>query len=294
MSRLAAFDPGWQTRIARLQLMANNVDGANLSLEKALSAEADYLPALVVLAEIDLRAGALGKAEGRARTILKRAPELATGHQLLAEVAMARKSYPEALERYRMALAKEPSTDAALRVFAAHVQAGSAAAGNQFLESWIRSHPQDRVAKQALAEGYLRAGNLAAARSWYEQLLNEMGEDETILNNLANILLLQNDRKALEYAERAHKRAPTDPAIGDTLGWILVQQGQVEQGIRHLRDARLRDPTSPEIRYHLADALARAGRKDEARRELEPAVKGELDFGSRASALALWRTLSGP
>jgi Flp pilus assembly protein TadD len=148
-------------------------------------------------------------------------------------------------------------------------------------------------AKQALAEGYLRAGNLAASRSWYEQVLKEQAEDETVLNNLAYILLAQGDARALEYAERAHKLAPTNPSIGDTLGWVLVEQGQLEQGIRHLRDARFRDPASPEIRYHLAEALSRAGRKDEARRELEPAVMGKVEFASRKGALALWRNLGG-
>jgi putative PEP-CTERM system TPR-repeat lipoprotein len=293
MSRLAAFNPAWQTRIARSQLQANDAKGASYSLDKALSAAPDYLPAQALLAEMDLRAGALDKAEERAKALVKRAPEQATGYLLLAEVAMARRNYPEALNRFRAALAREQSTDVAMRLFAAHVRSGSAAAGNQFLESWVRDHPQDRRAKHALAEGYLRAGNLPAARARYEQLLKEQGEDESVLNNLAYILLAQGEAKALEYAERAHRLAPSDPAIGDTLGWVLVQQGQVEQGIRHLRDARLRDPASPEIRYHLAEALARAGRNDEARRELEPAVKAGVDFGSRKSALALWRNLGG-
>ena len=292
MARLAGFDPAWQTQIARYQAAAGNAQGAAYSLEKALSGRPDYLPAQVLLAELDLRSGDAAKAEQRAKAIVSRSPDKALGYRLLGDVSMARKSYPEAIERYRTALSKEPGTEGALLVFSANVQAGNIKAGNEFLETWLRAHPGDALARRALAEGYVRAGNLAAARSRYEQILKEQGDDAPLLNNLANILLLQGDRKALEYAERAYQLAPNDASIQDTLGWALVEQGQMDQGLRHLRDARLRDPGNAEIRYHLATALFRAGRKEEARRELEPVLKEDVRFASRDSARALWRNLS--
>ncbi|MCC6610757.1 MAG: PEP-CTERM system TPR-repeat protein PrsT [Burkholderiales bacterium] len=292
MARLAAFDPSWQTEIARYQLAANNLPGAIFSAEKALSGQPDYLPAQVLLAEIDLRRGEIDKAEERARTIAKQMPRRADGHRLLGDVAMARKRYPQAREQYRIALDKQPTTDAAVRLFVAHVESGDAAGGIKVLEAWLRAHPQDRVAQRALAEGYLRAGNLAAAQARYEQLVKDQGDDAALLNNLANLLQLRKDPKAVEYAERAHALQPKDASIQDTLGWALVEQGQLERGIRELRDARLRDPQNPEIRYHLASALARAGRPEEARRELEPAMQEGLRFASRDGAVALWRSLA--
>jgi putative PEP-CTERM system TPR-repeat lipoprotein len=293
MARLASFDAAWQTEIARYQAAANNPQGASYSLEKALSGRPDYLPAQALMVELDLRAGNVAKAEERARSIVKRVPDQAIGHRLLADAAMARKKYPEAIERYRTALAKEQSADGALRLFGAYAAAGDTKAGNEFLESWLRSHRADRTVQHALAEGYVRAGNLASARARYERMADAQGDDASVLNNLANILLLQGDhQKALGYAERAYQLAPGVAAIQDTLGWALVQAGQLEPGIRHLRDARLRDPQSAEIRYHLAVALVRAGRRDEARRELEPVIGPDARFQSRELALGLWRDLS--
>ena len=287
MARIAGFDPAWQTQIARYQAAANNYQGATYSLDKALSGQPDFLPAQVLLTELDISSGELAKAEQRAKAILNRGADKAVGYRLLGEVAMARKKYPEAIERFRAALASEPSTDGALLVFRAYAQSGNVKAGNEFLESWVRAHPVDRVARRALAEGYLRAGNLGEARARYETVLKEEGDDALLLNNLANILLLQKDPKAIAYAERAFQLAPTNASLQDTLGWALVQAGEIEQGLRHLRDARLRQPQDPEIRYHLAVALARAGRATEARQELTEALRGGNDFAGAGEARRL-------
>ena len=45
-----------------------------------------------------------------------------------------------------------------------------------------------------------------------------------------------------------------------------------------LRDARLREPGNPEIRYHLAKVLAQTGRKAEAKEELTQALKISRQF----------------
>lgn len=55
-----------------------------------------------------------------------------------------------------------------------------------------------------------------------------------------------------------------------------MQRGDLETGLRHLRDARLRSPGSGDIRYHLAYALARSGRKPEAKTELAAALGGGI------------------
>ena len=53
-----------------------------------------------------------------------------------------------------------------------------------------------------------------------------------------------------------------------------MNQGQIEPGLRYLREARLRNPGSGELRFHLAYALAKAGRKSEAKEELSAGLSG--------------------
>jgi cellulose synthase operon protein C len=99
-----------------------------------------------------------------------------------------------------------------------------------------------------------------------------------VLNNLAVVAQKQNDKAAVGFAERAYTLRPNDPVVIDTLGWMLLGQGQLERGVGLLRDARLRDPANPEIRYHLAAALHKSGRKAEAKDELAEALKSGVTF----------------
>jgi Flp pilus assembly protein TadD len=143
-----------------------------------------------------------------------------------------------------------------------------------------------------LAEGYLRAGNLTTARQRYEQILKAEGEDANVLNNLANILARQNDPGAIDLARRAYKAMPEDPGVLDTLGWLLIQSGSLDSGLKHLREARVRAPGNPEIRYHLAAALARTGRKAEAREELDAVLAEHPAFEESEAARQLLRSLA--
>lgn len=292
MELLAGVDAEWQYRIAHYQVSAGNLRAAARCLDKALSSQPDHLPAQVLLTEVEAQSGDLVKADLRAKAIAGRYPKSAIGKRLLGDVAMAQRNYPGAIAAYRSALAAEPTTDGAIRLSHAYVQSGSPAKAAEYLESWVRANPNDIVAMHALAEAHLGAGNLAGARVGYEQLLKLVGEQPSILNNLANILAKQGDANAVSYAERAHAAAPNDAAVLDTLGWVLVQQGQPDKALPYLREARLRDSKSDEIRYHLAVALSRTGRPDEARGVLEQVIASNAVFDGSDEAGKLWRQLS--
>jgi putative PEP-CTERM system TPR-repeat lipoprotein len=294
MTRIAAFDTGWQYRIAQYQLRIDNAEGATYSLEKVLSAQPDHLPAQVLLAEVELQRGQFDKAEQRARSIIAARPSEAVGHRLLGDIALAQTNATAAVGSYRSALKLQADSDNVLRLYRAYFAAGQDRAALDFLESWSRTNPRDALSARALADGYLRTGNLTAARVRYEALLKSDPDNPALLNNLANVLDRQGDPRALEYAQRAHERAPQSAAAQDTLGWLLVKQGQLEAGLRHLREARLRAPQVPEIRYHLAAALAQMGRTDEARVELNEALREKVAFEEVEAARELWKKLSTP
>lgn len=290
-TRVADYNPTLQVQIAVLQLAANNLAGAAYSLEKALSSQADLLPAMALMTEVELRQAAPVKAEKRARDIVAKNPKRAIGYSLLGDVAAARGQTPVALEAYRRAHQLEPSTDTLLRLFRTLSAQDGGKPALQLAEQWIKSHPKDQLTQRALADAYARGGLFVLARASYENLLKIAPNDSEALNNLANVLLRLKDPSAVKIAELAVSKNPGNSSAIDTLGWALFQGGQTDRALQLLRDARLREPGNPEIRYHLAVVLAQTGRKLEAREELESALKGERSFENSAQAISLLKSL---
>lgn len=273
-TRLAEYDAGTQTAIARLQLAASNPDGAAYSVQKALQGSPDDPAALALLVEIEARRGDAAKADAALRTLSAKHPNVVETALAGANLAMSRGQYAAAIAAYRTALSREESTGNALALARAHLAAGEPGKAAAFLEGWVKTRPNDISAQKALAESQYRAGQLAASRQSYMRVIAAEPDDASALNNYANLLLQLKDPAAQEQAERALKLAPNNPAYADTLGWILVQKEQIETGLRYLREARLRNPDDGNIRFHLAYALAKNGRKAEAKEELSAAVAG--------------------
>ena len=290
-TKVADFNPVPQVQIALLQIKANNLGGATYSLDKALSSQPDYLPALALMTAVELRQGEPAKAEKRARDIIVKNPKNAVGYSLLGDIAMARGQTPGAIESYRKAHLLEPSTETFLRLFRALSTQDGGKTGVQLAEQWLKQHPKDLLAQRALADSYARAGNFKQAKTAFEDLLKIAPDDSGALNNLANVLLRLKDPGAAKIAELAVAKNPNSANAIDTLGWALHLSGQTDRALQLLRDARLREPGSSEIRYHLATVLAQTGRKTEAREELEFALKTGQVFESSGDAVALLKTL---
>lgn len=273
-TRLADYDAGTQLVIARLQLTAGNPDGAAYSAQKALQGRPDDPAALAMMVEIEARRGDAVKADAALKTLAGKHPKRVETALASAHLAMSRAQYAAAIAAYRTALSHEESTSNALALARAHLAAGEAGKAATFLENWVKTRPNDIPAQKALAESQFRAGQLAAARQSYLRVIAVEAEDTSVLNNYANLLQQLNDPDAQAQAEKALKLSPNNPSYADTLGWILVQKGQLEAGLRYLREARLRSPENGEIRFHLAYALVKNGRKAEAKEELAAALVG--------------------
>ncbi|WP_367849396.1 XrtA/PEP-CTERM system TPR-repeat protein PrsT [Rhodoferax sp. WC2427] len=293
-TRVAEFNASRQVEIALLQLSANNPAGAAYSLDKALSTAPAHLPAQALKAEVLLRQGDVAKADQLARQIVAQAPKRAVGYSLQGDIALARGQNAAAIDAYRRAHQTEPSSDTLLRLFGVLSAQDGGKAALQLADQWTKSHPQDLAVRRVVADFYARSGNYAAARTAYEALLKTVPGDARVLNNLANVLLRLKDPSAVAIAEQALAKDPANASAIDTLGWTLFQLGgstQSDRALQLLRDARLREPGNPSIRYHLGVLLAQSGRKAEALDEVEAALKAGRGFESSSDAETLAKSL---
>jgi putative PEP-CTERM system TPR-repeat lipoprotein len=187
----------------------------------------------------------------------------------------------KALVLYQKALEIRPAPQTMQALYSALVQAGKPAEARSRMQKWLAGHASDNASRLYYASSLLALKDYAASTMQFEEVLRQAPGHFVALNNLAWLYQQQRDPRALALAEQAYKQAPDNPAIIDTLGWLLAEQGKLERAVPLLKDAAAKAPKSNEIRYHYGAALAKSGDKRAAREQLEPllAVKefGQLD-----------------
>jgi Tfp pilus assembly protein PilF len=140
------------------------------------------------------------------------------------------------------------------------------------MESWLKDNPRDKFIRRNLAIGYVGAGKREQAQKEFERLVSEGDRGAVFLSSLAKLYQQAKDPRAREYAAQAVRSNPSWSVAIDTYGWILVTEGEIEEGLKYLREAVSRD-SNPLMRYHLAIALAELGRTSEAKIELQTILK---------------------
>jgi cellulose synthase operon protein C len=113
-------------------------------------------------------------------------------------------------------------------------------------------------------------------------------------NNLAwTLSLLGQKDDALVHARHAVAAAPEAPAILDTLGVILLQNGKASEARDSLEKAAKGAPGYAPIQFHLAQALAQTGGEDRAREILRGLLSNPEPFEERDQAQQLLTQLQG-
>jgi len=278
-------------RLAGAQLAAKDVPGAIQSLRKALETNPDLVPVRQRLAGLYLQQGQPDAALAEAKTVQKRAPDQPVGYVMEGDVQAAQKKWPAAESAYRKALEHGKATLIAVRLHGTLEAAGKRGEADAYARSWLKENPKDAGFHLYLADRALRTKDYAAAGQHYKAVLAEQPQNAVALNNLAWVSGQLGDPKAIAYGEQALALAPESPAIQDTLGWLLVEKGDLARGVDLLRKAAARAPNAAEIRLHLARALIKSGDKGGARKELEAIVKLEQQPAARAEAEKLLATL---
>ena len=279
-------------RLAAAQIAARDTEGARGTLKQAIALDSRYLPVRVALVELEGREGNFVEAMSLASELLKLRPNDAVGNLLIGDINFRRKRYDRAIADYREGLKKSDTSSLAVRLYNAKRRAGHTAEALEELQRWV-DRKNDRIARHVLATGYISTGNHDSAIRESERLLEKEQRNPVVLNNLAWLYQQKGDDRAVSYAERALNSAPKNSAILDTLGWILVEKGEVTRALALLRKANTLAPEVGDIQYHMAVALHKSGRSNEARRELERLLKSDRRFSKQDEARNLLQQLGG-
>lgn len=189
--------------------------------------------------------------------------------------------------------ARNPSSAVAVRLAALYQRSNRLDKASSLLESWAAAHPADPEPRFALAQIESMSGKLGQALAQYEWLANQTPYNPVILNNLAWLYDSKHDPRARAIAEKAIKLAPTSASVADTLGWILLEQGDTADAAKYLAQASASAPSDGAIQYHYAVVLSKMGKSGQARALLEKLLAAKPAPDTLASARTLLASL-GP
>lgn len=267
LTRVRQNSPAPWHLLATSLIAVKDYDAAAQALRQALREQDDYLPALATEVDLALARNDLDTALQQARALQRRYPDLLLGYELAGAVLLRQNKPKEAAAVYRTAYDRLPSTQTALQLSTAYWDAGDTEVALDTLKAWLDQQPDDVRIRGELAVYLQRLQKTDAAIAEYERVLAQDPDNVVVLNNLAWHYSQNNDPRSLHYAEKAAELAPDRADVADTLGWLLVQNGHAERGLRLLQQAVLQLP-HPEIRLHLVSAYVKLGQPDKARREL--------------------------
>jgi tetratricopeptide (TPR) repeat protein len=121
-----------------------------------------------------------------------------------------------------------------------------------------------------IGSAYWMANDRDAAEAAYLNALKLAPDSGALMNDLSYLYAESGTRLqyALELARKAVRQDPNNGAWVDSLGWVQYKLRDYRTAIRTLERAVRLSPDEGELRYHLAAAYAKAGRRTESRIEL--------------------------
>lgn len=152
--------------------------------------------------------------------------------------------------------------------------AGRHAEAAEILSQGLSAWSDDDSMLYARALAYVMSDQLDYALTDFRLLLSRQPDSSQVLNAYGYTLADRTDRleEAHDYISRALEQEPEDPAILDSMGWVLFKRGDAKAALPYLERAFKGSP-DPEIAAHLGEVLHVLDRKEEAREVWGKALK---------------------
>jgi tetratricopeptide (TPR) repeat protein len=219
------------------------------------------------MVEMDLKAGAAAQAEADARAYGPRTTE-GVRTAIDGRLQEARGDLAGAVSSYERALGTEPLlTSALLRLQTLYRAAGQPDRIVPYLERGLAASKDADLYQNMLGEHARAKGDLQGALSHFQSAVDLQPENGLYLGNLAGTLAaLGRTAEAQERLAWALRWNPTDPQAWLAIAGAQDRLGNTDGALRAFQQAKEHGAPEPATDAGTALVLARAGRRDEARR----------------------------
>jgi cellulose synthase operon protein C len=269
LEKASAANPSNMTllmQLGSLRMRISDYAGAITNFEQAQKLQPTTLEPQAGIAQAQFRAGKKTEAIATAKAMKTKAPDNVLGSMILGDLFDNSGKQSEALLEYRNAFKVNASTVTADKLHAALIANNKVDEAKSLAKSWWESSRQsDLVFMLNVSDRHITRKEWKEANSVLDGILKVKPDMAGALNNKAVALHSAKETGALDFAERAIKLEPKNFAILDTRGWILIDSGKVEQGMRDLNAALVIAPKNPDVNAHLAIGYTRLGDVKQAR-----------------------------
>ncbi len=142
----------------------------------------------------------------------------------------------------------------------------------------LAEHPDNNQIRYARAMLMDSQGDTATAVQDLQAIVDKEPDNAVALNALGYILTIRTERlhDARRVLERALVLEPDNPAILDSMGWLLYREGQLQQALDYLSRAWAAFPDA-EVAAHYGEVLWMTGADEQARIIWEQGLKQDAE-----------------
>ena len=252
--------------LGRAYLKENRLTEAKRHFTVASKADPKYYQPMlwVALGEVALKENKITRVLEITESLVQAGHEMPAINDLRALALQVKGQHQDALKFFEKAYAQQPTRQRLIRLATFHNALGNKKNAEGLLRQWVADHAEDVDTQIMLAVSLQQNGQNKQAIRVYEDALKVHSENAVVMNNLAWLYYETGDDRAFELAKKAYEKARNRPEIIDTYGWILFESGEHERALAVLQEALLLNPSHPEIAYHVAMALRKQNRNEEA------------------------------
>jgi Flp pilus assembly protein TadD len=200
----------------------------------------------------------------------------------LSDMLLMQRKEPQAEKVLKDYLAGQPADAMAMNRLAKLMLArGDFSNAENYFRQALKIAPENTNMMVSLGMALEGQKRFPEAMVLYRDVLKRRADDVVAGNNLAWLLSESpngNIDEALKFAQISKEKAPNDPAITDTLGWIYMKKNNSSLAISEFHDAVNRAPKNPLYLYHLGLAQYRSGDTRQAQDTLQKSLEAKVAF----------------
>jgi len=219
--------PDAQFLMASLNIAERNYKDAEAALRRLYANSPEDSRGIRGLIAVYIAQGKAKQAQRLLDTELEKNPESRSLHLVAARIAIAGKDYKRAISEYTRVLEQDPNAvDVHIALGTAYYGAGDLEKAESHYRKAIELQPKNITANLRLAMLLGEMDKPEETKKILNAILALAPDNPVALNNMAYLLAGSSSSldTALTLAQRAIGRAPGNPTIMDTLGWIYLKK----------------------------------------------------------------------